>query len=103
MPPCKKGGHEGLLFESILSVDNYLAVHSPIVIPTAMPSAAVVTTDNHRTAFAVDSSKPAIVVAVADPYVEFLCECGDCNAQSNNRRNNKKTAPHRTISFSWPF
>jgi hypothetical protein len=71
------------------------------MIPTAMPStiAIVVATDNHRSAFAVNSPKPAIMVAVADPYVHLLCERGNCNTQSHNRRNNKKTASHCTISL----
>jgi hypothetical protein len=88
-----------------LAVDGYLAVHTPIIIPTAMPStiATVVTTDNNRSAFAVNSPKPAIMVAVADPYVDILCERGNCNTQSHNRRNNKKTASHCTISFSMPI
>jgi hypothetical protein len=64
-------------------------MHTPIMITIkpAMPSAIaiVVTTDNHRSAFAVTSPKPAIMVAVADPYVDALCERGDCNAQSHNR------------------
>jgi hypothetical protein len=63
------------------------------MIPTAVPSAItitiVVTTDNQRSAFAVNSPKPAIMVAVADPYVDILCERRECNAQSHNRRNNK--------------
>lgn len=64
------------------------------MIPAAVPSAIaiVVTTDNHRTAFAVNSSKPAIMVAVPKPHIDILCERGDCNAQSHNCRNNKKTA-----------
>jgi hypothetical protein len=77
-------------------------VHIAITVPAAVPSAIaiVITTDNHRSAFAVNSPKPAIMVAMANPYVDTLCECGDCNAQSHNRRNNKKSAPHCTISFS---
>jgi hypothetical protein len=52
-----------------LPFDDYLAVHTAIMIPTAVPSAIaiVVTTDNHRSAFAVTSPEPAIMVAVADP------------------------------------
>jgi hypothetical protein len=88
-----------------LAVDDYLAVHTPIMIKTAMPSAIaiVVMTDNHCSAFAVHSPKPAIMVAVAEPYVDILCERGECNAQSHSRRNNKKTAPHCTISSSMPL
>jgi hypothetical protein len=68
-------------------VDDYLAVYAAIMIPTAVPSAMVLSTDNDRSAFTVDTPKAAIVVAIADPHVDFLCECGDCNAQSHNRRN----------------
>jgi hypothetical protein len=86
----------------VLAVDDYLAVHTSIMIPTAMPPtiAVVVATDNHRSAFAVNSPKPAIMVAVADPHVDILCERRDCNTQSHNRRNNKQTASHCTISSS---
>jgi hypothetical protein len=75
-------------------------VYAAIMIPTAVPSAIVLSTDNDRSAFTVDTPKAAIVVAMADPHVDFLCECGDCNAQSHNRRNYQKSAPHCTISFS---
>jgi hypothetical protein len=47
------------------------------MIPTAVPSAIAM--DNHRTAFAMNSSKSAIMVAVADADVDILCERGDCN------------------------
>jgi hypothetical protein len=76
-------------------------VHTAIVIPTAVvPStiAIVVTTDNHRSAFSVNSSEPTIVVAVAEPYVNILCKRGDRNAKSHNHRNNKQTSPHCIIS-----
>jgi hypothetical protein len=61
------------------------------MIETAMPSAIMitVTTDNYGSAFAVRSPKPAVMVAVAEPNVNILCERGDCNAQSQNGRNNK--------------
>jgi hypothetical protein len=74
-----------LRIDHALALDDYLAVHTPIVIPTAMPStiAIVVATDNHRSAFAVNSPKPAIMVAVADPHVDVLCERRDCNTQSH--------------------
>jgi hypothetical protein len=38
--------------DQALPVDDHLGVHSPIMIPTAMPSAIMimVTTDNHRSA-----------------------------------------------------
>jgi hypothetical protein len=71
-----------------------------IIIPTAVPSAIVLSTDNDSSAFAVDSPKAAIVIAMADPHVDILCECGDCHGQSYNRRNNKKPGPHCTISSS---
>jgi hypothetical protein len=71
------------------------------MIPTAVPS--TIAMDNYRTAFAMNSSKPAIMVAVADAHVDILCERGHCNAQSHNRRNNKKTAPHCTISSLMPL
>jgi hypothetical protein len=77
-------------------------VYTPITIKTPMPSpiAIAVTTDNHRSAFAVNSPKPAIMVAVADPYVNILCESGHCNAQSHDRPNNKKSAAHCQVSSS---
>jgi hypothetical protein len=81
-------------------VDDYLTVYAAIMIPTAVPSAIMLSTDNDRSAFAVDTPKAAIVVAMADPHVDFLRECRDCNAQSHNRRNNQKSAPHCTISSS---
>jgi hypothetical protein len=81
-------------------VDDYLAVYDVITIPTAVPSAIVLSTDNDRSAFTVDSPKATIVVAMADPHVDILCECGDRNAQSYNRRNNQKPGPHCTISSS---
>jgi hypothetical protein len=87
------------VLNKVSSVDDYLAVHAAIVIPTTVPSAIVLSTDNDRSAFTVDTSKAAIVVAMADPHVDILCECGECNAQSHNRRNNKKLAPHLPISF----
>jgi hypothetical protein len=76
-------------------------VRTAIMIPTTVPSAIVivVTTDNHRTAFAVNSSKPGIMVAVPNPHIDILCERGDCNTQSHNRRNDTKTAPHCTLSL----
>jgi hypothetical protein len=58
-------------------------VHTAIMIPTAVPSAIAM--DNYRTAFAMNSSNPAMLVAVADAHVDVLCERGDCNAQSHNR------------------
>jgi hypothetical protein len=75
-------------------------MHTSIMIPTAMPSAIMitVTTDNHCSAFAVNSPKPAIMVAVPEPHVDILSERRNCNAQSHNRRNNQKTASHYTIS-----
>jgi CheY-like chemotaxis protein len=102
---CKKKEATNASFfriDHVLAVDDCLAVHTPIMIPTAVPSttAVVVATNNHRSAFAVNSPKPAIMVAVADPYVDILCERRDCNTKSHNRRNNKKTASHCTISSS---
>jgi hypothetical protein len=81
-------------------LDDYLAVYAVIMIPTTVPSAITLSTDNDRSALAVDTPKAAIVVAMADPHVDFLCECGDCNTQSHNRRNSQKPAPHRIISSS---
>jgi hypothetical protein len=88
---AKKGGHQGLLLRYELPIDDHLTVHAAIVIQTTVPSAItiVITADNHRTAFAVNSPKPAIMVAVAEPHVDILGECGDCDAQSYNRRNNE--------------
>jgi hypothetical protein len=55
---AKKEASKGLLFwiDHALPVDDYLAVHVRIMIPTAMPSAIaiVVTMDNHCSAFAVN-------------------------------------------------
>jgi hypothetical protein len=82
----------------VSSVDDYFAVYAAIMIPTSVPSAIVLSTDNDRSAFTVDSPKAAIVVAMADPHVDILSECGNCNAQSHSRRNNQKPAPHCTIS-----
>jgi hypothetical protein len=86
--------------KQVSPVDDYLAVYATIMIPTAVPSAIVLSTDNDRSAFTVDSPKAAIVIAMADPYVDILCECGNNNAQSYNRRNNQKSGPHYTISSS---
>jgi hypothetical protein len=79
-------------------VDDYLAVHSPIMIETAMPSAIMImpTTDNYGSTFAVRSPKAAVMVAVSEPDVNILRERGHCNAQSQNGRNNKQTASHCT-------
>jgi hypothetical protein len=101
-PTLKREATEASLWDlHALPIDNHLAVNTAIMIPTAVPSAIaiVVTTDNHRTAFAVNSSKPAIMVAVPKPHIDILCERGDCDAQSHNRRNDTKTAPHCTISL----
>jgi hypothetical protein len=55
---AKKEATKGLLFwiDHALPVDDYLAVHVRIMIPTAMPSAIaiVVTMNNHCSAFAVN-------------------------------------------------
>jgi hypothetical protein len=81
-------------------VNDYPAVYAAIMIPTAVPSTIVLSTDNDRSAFTVASPKAAIVIAMADPHVDILSECWDCNAQSHKRRNNQKPAAHRTISSS---
>jgi hypothetical protein len=94
--------HQAFFFglNKLSPLDDYPAVYAVIMIPTTVPSAITLSTDNDRSALAVDAPKAAIVVAMADPHVDFLCECGDCNAQSHNRRNSQKPAPHRIISSS---
>ena len=87
---------QGLLFglSQVSPVDDYLAVYAALMIPTTVPSAIVLSTDNDRSAFTVDPSKTAVVVAMANPHVDILCECGECDAQSHNRRKNQKPTPH---------
>jgi hypothetical protein len=63
-------------------VADYLAVYAAIMIPTAVPSVIVLSTDNDRSAFTVDPSKTSIVVSMANPHVDILRECGECDAQS---------------------
>jgi hypothetical protein len=70
-------------------------MHTAIMIPTGVPSPIVIATDNHRPAFAVNSSESAIMVAVsADADVDTLSKRGYCDAQSHNRRYNNKSAAH---------
>jgi hypothetical protein len=76
-----------------------LAVHTTIMIPTAMPSTVVIRPDHYGSIpiFAVSACKSAIMVSVTNSDIDTLGECWDCNAQSNNHRNNKQAVAHCTF------
>jgi hypothetical protein len=80
----KKGPIGGPCLGSIgfSAIDDDLAMHTTIVIPTAMPSPIVITPDHYGSIpiFAVSACKSAIMVSLTNSDIDTLSECGDRNA-----------------------